>query len=345
MFRRWLRLYLPCWIIGILSLFQFWFGLIRLPIELSSSFPAQVWDYIRECERFANPFTLERDNFQVLNQYNPTMWTIPMEWAGSLLVFGTLLGVCRIRNYRRRTVVVAAISIYACISAQWNYWLFSTGILLGDYVRQAGGFERLSNRMTIWSRMLWAFVLLLGGLLGGVPGKSIAYDRPGYEFLDGWTPRNWQEIEAGDRFWWCWGGIFMITGISHFAALRRLFERPFARYLGRISFMLYLTHRMVGEIVGNPIRLRFAFMFGTPTQFKESESEIYIVDDLFASILMYLVSWVVQAPLALFLANWMEVLVDGPCTRFARKVDDKFTSGFQPDIEHAEEEELVRLPT
>jgi peptidoglycan/LPS O-acetylase OafA/YrhL len=343
-FRRWLRLFMPCWVVGTLSLLQFWLGLVSLPFDRKTSFLAQAWDYILECERFANPFHLERNNFELLNKYNHTMWTIPLEWAGSLLVFATLLGVNQIRNYRRRTVVVITISLYACQSARWNYWLFASGILLADYVRQAGGFEQLSNRMTIWSRLGWMFVLLLGGWLAGVPDQSIYYERPGYKFLEKLVPHKWTGIEGGNRFWWSWAGIFIITSISHFATLRRLFERQFPRYLGRISFMLYLTHRMIGEIVGSAIRRQLPYILGMPIKPPGQEQQIWVIQGAFWSFLAYLFTWCMLAPLAFILANFLEILVDVPCTRFSKWVDDKFTNGFVQVSEPPEELELLMLP-
>jgi peptidoglycan/LPS O-acetylase OafA/YrhL len=181
-FRRWMRLFVPCFLIGLLSLVQFYIGLIDLPvITRKNSFVAQFVDYIWECQRFANPFTLDREGWDVRHKYNATMWTMPVEWAGSLIVFVVLLSVSRIQNFTRRAIVLLGVPIYCCLSAKWNYWLFTTGILLADYVKQAGGFEDLSKRMTFRSRFFWVSILLIGGWLGGIPGNYGWYERPGYE--------------------------------------------------------------------------------------------------------------------------------------------------------------------
>lgn len=77
-FRRWVRLFVPCFGIGLLSLILFYTGLMDLPFEREASFLQQMVDYFWACERFANPFHLERNQWEVLHKYNHTMWTMPV---------------------------------------------------------------------------------------------------------------------------------------------------------------------------------------------------------------------------------------------------------------------------
>lgn len=328
-FRRWMRLFVPCFIVGILSLIQYYMGLVDLPaVARRDSFIAQFGDYIWECERFANPFHLEKSGWEDFHQYNHTMWTMPVEWAGSLIVFIVLLMVSRIRNYTKRTIILAMVPIYCCLSARWNYWLFTTGILLADYVKQAGGFEQLSDRMSARSRRFWVFILLAGGWLGGIPiANKDFYERPGYEWTDHLIPRNWLDIDGGQRYFWCWAGIMIISGIAHFSNLRRFFERPFCRYLGKISFMLYLTHRMIGTILGPWIRKEIMNVLGTHYRAPEHpEIDLLEMKGFFWNIIAYILAWAFMLPLALALANWCTILVDDPSVKFAKWVDDKFAN-------------------
>lgn len=331
-FRRWMRLFLPCFIIGFWALLEVWWE-IELPTERKDTFLAQCWDYILECERFANPFHLERFTMEGNHKYSWIMWTIPFEFAGSLLVFTLLLGVGRIRRYKKRTMVVFGIVIYACISGRWHYWLFSTGLLLADYVRQTGGFEQLSHRTKRFPLIGWYLILIIGLYLGGVPEPNEeSYTRPGYEFLDTFTPERYMEYEGGARFWWCWAGTLIVSSACHLVAIRQFFELPFARYLGRISFMLYLTHQMVNVCIGLPLRMMLYSLLLRREWSEEYESDIF-VGYWFMWLFIYVVFWGVTGSVAVFVAHWCEVFVDRPCTRFARWVDDRFTK--------EEEEEVV----
>ena len=345
-FRRWLRLFLPCFIVGFWAVLELWWGIESPPgTEHKETFLAQCWDYIQECERFANPFHLERVAMEGIHKYSWTMWTIPFEFAGSLLVFTILLGVGRVRRYKKRTVVVFGVVIYACVSARWTYWLFSTGLLLADYVRQAGGFEQLSHRTKRFPLLAWYLVLIIGLYLGGLPEPNEEhYRRPGYEFLDAFTPARYMEYEGGARFWWCWAGIFIVASACHLVGVRRFFELPCSRYLGRVSFMLYLTHQMVNICVGFPLHSMLSKLLLRQEWSDEAQKDVF-VHNWVLELVIYVVFWCVVGPVAVCVAHWCEVFVDRPCTRFARWVDDQFTKEEVVPSVNLGEEELGRLPS
>lgn len=345
--RRWLRLFTPCFIVGLLSLLQFWYGLIELKVERKSSFLVQFWDYIQECERFANPFQLERNQLDLRHAYNDTMWTMPVEWAGSLAVFLILVMVCRIRSYFRRTLILVIVPAYTCLSARWSYWLFTTGVLLADYIQEVGGFVQLSTNLSFFWRVFWALILLIGLWVGGIPEKQYYYTRPGYEWTDVFVPTNYVTIEGGQRWFWSWGGIIIVVSLSHIARLRQFFERPGCRYLGRISFMLYLTHRMIGKIVGPSTRGVILKLFGTEyTEPLDPDTKLLHIVGWFWNIFAYGLVWLVLLPLALALANWATILVDEPSIKFAKWVDEWFAGGLvvEPQQRNRKMHEVMRLP-
>lgn len=345
--RRWLRLFTPCFIVGLLSLLQFWYGLIELKVERKSSFLVQFWDYIQECERFANPFQLERNQLDLRHAYNDTMWTMPVEWAGSLAVFLILVMVCRIRSYFRRTLILVIVPAYTCLSARWNYWLFTTGVLLADYIQEVGGFVQLSTNLSFFWRVFWALILLIGLWVGGIPEKQYYYTRPGYEWTDVFVPTKYVTIEGGQRWFWSWGGIIIVVSLSHIARLRQFFERPGCRYLGRISFMLYLTHRMIGKIVGPSTRGVILKLFGTEyTEPLDPDTKLLHIVGWFWNIFAYGLVWLVLLPLALALANWATILVDEPSIKFAKWVDEWFAGGLvvEPQQRNRKMHEVMRLP-
>lgn len=343
-FRRWFRLFVPCFMVGFFSLLEFWVGVLDLVVERKSTFIAQFWDYILASERFANPFKLERYGFETGHEYNWTMWTIPNEFAGSIEVFALLLATCRIHSYGRRTLVVFTVALYGFVGAHWYYWLFASGMLLADYVRQTGGFEELSHNMRPWSFLAWFTILILGLLLAGVPESNTVYPRPGYEWMDAFIPSNYVKHEGGIRFWWCWAGILIITSACHLAFLRRFFQLSLCRYLGRISFMLYLTHRSVQECIGVFLRRYLQMLLGQHVWSDTHEDYIYKVHPT-ASSLIYVVSWLVLGSTAIFVAHWCEVLIDAPSTRFSRWLDVRFINGLAKRPNEEPESELSLLPT
>jgi len=339
-FRRWMRLYIPCFAIAFTECLQAYFGLIKIGGVERMSFFAQVWDYLKANARFANPFHINRSGgWDTVHRYDWTMWTIPYEFAGSMLVFLTLLAVSRIRSYRKRTAVLCAVAVSALIMVEWNFWLFATGMLLSNYVINMGGFKELNKGRV--SYILWSIIMLVGMLLGGLPSRSKYFTRPGYEWLSTITPDNdWKTIEEGARFWWCWAGIFIVLSASHLPTVRNFFELSLMRYMGRISYMLYLTHRIVLNLVGDPVAKVIYKLLGRKDFLNDTPSDNHVGHALM-STLIYVILVTVLVPLTCLVAHWCEVLVDAPSTRFARWVDDWFTKGGAEAQD--EEKEMVSI--
>lgn len=333
-FRRWIRLYLPTVPIALWECIELYFGYREIGSKArEANFFLQLWDFIKSCEQYANPFDINRNQWSSLHPYDWTMWTIPFEFAGSLLVFFILLAVGRIQDYGRRTVAIGCIVFYCAARAEWSFWLFSNGILIADYVRHHGGFAALSEKQTTKSLIAWSGVLVFALWLGGTPAAMVQlYKRPGYDWLDSITPANWMEVEGGGRLWWNIAGILIILSTCHLAAIRRLFEFGAVRYLGRISYMMYLTHRVVLEPALRGYRDWLLPLFGR-------EGYIDLPGDnsnpyhWLITFVLYFLLWAVIGPSAIFTAHWCERLFDAPSVKFARWVDDKFMKGFTKRVD------------
>jgi hypothetical protein len=66
------------------------------------------------------------------------------------------------------------------------------------------------------------------------------------------------------------------------------------------------------------------------------------------TVVIYVILLAVLVPVAVFVAHWCEVLIDGPSTRFARWADDWFARGVSTeqgdeDAEKGEERETPRI--
>ncbi|KAF2163318.1 hypothetical protein M409DRAFT_33755, partial [Zasmidium cellare ATCC 36951] len=325
-FRRWIRLYLPCFAISLWECFELYFGLRYIGgRDQKSNIFLQIWDWLVDSEKFANPFMIDRNKYSSLHGYDWTMWTIPYEFAGSLLIFLILLATGRFRHHAKRTLVIFGVVAYACLRGEWTYWLFTAGMLLANYVRQHGGFEKLNEKTTTRARLGYIALLLLGLLLAGVPEASEYYDRPGYEWLIHLTPPNWRAIEGGGRWLWCWSGILFIYAACHLPSIKRFFEFSFMRYLGRISYMLYLTHRITLNLLGERAK-NFVFPLFNRHQWIDAPTD-GSEESWIKTTIVYAMLLTITVPVALIVAHWAEKLIDGPSTRLARRVDDWFLKG------------------
>jgi hypothetical protein len=106
-----------------------------------------------------------------------------------------------------------------------------------------------------------------------------------------------------------------------------VFEHGAVRYLGRISYMMYLTHRIVLEPALRPFRDWIMPVFGRDG-FIDMPQDNGSPYHWLITILLYCTLWLVIGPTAILVAHWCERLFDAPSVRFAKYVDERFMGGF-----------------
>lgn len=342
--RRWLRLYLPCLAVGLWAVIEVQAGIGKVPVTAESNILLQLWHFLVRFEDWSQFISIDRSEMGYFFPYHGTMWTLPHEFKGSVLVFVMVLGVARIRDYGRRTLVIATVTLYAMYKVYWTYWLFASGVLLADYVRHSGGFAELTRTTSKPLQTTLQVLLVLALYLAGVPSVSDAYTQTGYTFLGPLTPSGWDKIEGGGRWWWCWAGLLFIFSASHMDGVRQFFELPVCRYLGRISFMLYLTHFFVYHLIGEKTRAFISGLLLMP----RSHSDLLGTDvwegGALRSTIRDLLVWAVLGPIAIFVANWTETYVDRPSVEFAKWVDNSFVNGLDGSRAAAKEESRTQAP-
>jgi peptidoglycan/LPS O-acetylase OafA/YrhL len=140
--------------------------------------------------------------------YNPILWTMPIEMIGSMLVF--LL--CYVWDRLRRPSWIVSAMTASCFAAAAPYCLFGVGVLLG-YARQRGLLEQLRNS-TRWQIVCIAVAALAFGL---------------------------SALYRGNHASALVATLLVVVFYTH-RLLRRFFVCSLSRYLGAISFPLYLVH-------------------------------------------------------------------------------------------------------
>jgi len=168
--------------------------------------------------------------FQGSNTFNGALWTMSIEFYGSLGVFLFMLLFDPLA-WRWRLVLYCI-----ALTLSWGtfYMAFILGLILSEM--QAHQIKRLQ---WIGARS-WVIALLMGvGLfLGSIPIYFPVWDGTMYAFL----PRGeWPHI------YHILGALCVVTAVVSSTKLRVMLESPFCNFLGTISFAMYLVHVVVLE--------------------------------------------------------------------------------------------------
>ncbi|KAI1415606.1 acyltransferase family-domain-containing protein [Hypoxylon sp. FL1857] len=205
--------------------------------------------------------------------YNNALWTLPIEFRSSLVVFGLLLALSRVGN-GVRVFIELGVALYCLCFIHWAEFLFLGGMLLADLHfhfsehRECDGSRgpeakirwRCSRVIVSAVHWCWRWVMschilkvlaplasFLGALyLLGMPKlERGGAETPGFEALASLIPERWRAAGSPDHFWPSLAAVWLVLSIECAPFLQRVFTCRFAQYLGRISYSLYLVHLVI----------------------------------------------------------------------------------------------------
>ena len=186
------------------------------------------------------------------NTYNSSLWTMRNELIGSIVVI-LLVWIARsLRISYIGQALFAGIMMLAFAAAFHASFIALFGVGATLMLWNVRSF--LEPLMRVGPLVLAA--LLFGFLLGNI---SISQARPGFmtSFVMlapmGYSV-NWGRMTP-EHFWNGAGAVVLLATVDASARLRAAFSRQFCRYLGDISFSLYLVHVPVLLSIGSSLYL------------------------------------------------------------------------------------------
>lgn len=323
----------------------------------------QFWHWLSVLSGQMNPFQfVPGRTVQFPNPYDGHLWTIPVEWNGSMMIFLYLTALCRSKSWIRTSVLFASI-VWAFRLGFCDQAIFLAGPLLAEAsltwppyhtygtTDEDGGIEggakvgqkqgnnyRMTHLLGHFTTILW---FLLGCHLCSWP-ESQGAQTPGYRTLAAkYTPAPYSGDETMTQlFWLSLGGVLIMLALMYSPPLRpssvdepllqRLFTNRFAAYLGDISYSMYLCHSSVNEIVGMRY-LRpawFAWMDANKeaallVQQHQVDAATALMD---AANTRYMKRWAMGMFVNTFVLFWVSDLfnraVDARSVRFTKKVSE-----------------------
>lgn len=258
-FRRGLRLYLPC----VASTFiSFWF------MHNSWGFPPFVeggfWPELAHCFHelgvFASlPWDWDRKH---IPPYDGHLWTIPIEFTMSMLLFITIIGLSRCKTWVR-LVITSAIIWYTLQCKHWAPAEFLAGALIAEFgliqeefadahavdLDSAIDLEKDSDHFRVnlpsstkhaigkfWKFPWWCLLTLALYVCGWPMGG--AHEVPFFRWLQQQSP----DIPCPDSFWFLPAAIVIVGACHQLAPLQKMLTTPFVQYWASISYAVYLMH-------------------------------------------------------------------------------------------------------
>jgi len=250
------------------------------------TFWEQLGDYVRTFIGLSDVYSPNGLNWV----YSDSLWTLPIEFKSSLVIFSMLAALSRCTS-RARAVIATIVAFYSLWYFHWGEFLFIGGMLIVDLSLQ---FREQSARCCVTAgtalntvaddrdddvdddndgvgtphrrkgtvyisflrsrglRWLCATIAFLAGLfILSMPQQSRgAGDSWGFKTLSAVIPAHFHAGGAADYFWQPLAAVFLVLVINSAGFLRRIFTTPLAQYLGRISFALYLVHMLILHSLG-----------------------------------------------------------------------------------------------
>ncbi|KAL4796793.1 acyltransferase family-domain-containing protein [Aspergillus venezuelensis] len=356
-FRRGLRLYIPS-IIGILCvLIAVRLGVYNYsqkilfeghtirgtneqhpPIMVKSLYK-QLWDWYYTIARLMDPF----DWTLFYNNYNPHLWTIPVEFRSSLVLFLTILATSRVKTMVRMSLVSTL--VWFCMRyGRWDVVLFLFGMLMAEADLIQGLWEQrpMSEKADdrekgAWSSRLsaslpqiqipfrllspkrWIALFVVGLYLGSTPNTGYKFT-PFFMWTWHITPHTYPEPH---RFPQTLGAVMIVYSINHSKDIQKLFVNPVSQYLGKISYAFYIVHGPILHSLGYSLMPNIWRITGKDTNFQYCFG--------------FFIGWLICLPISLWAGDLFWRLVDIPSVSLARWIESKVLarSGGREKLERA----------
>ncbi|KAI1170195.1 acyltransferase family-domain-containing protein [Nemania sp. FL0916] len=224
--------------------------------------------------------------------YSDSLWTLPIEFKSSLVIFTLLIVLSRCTK-RARVLITLCLAFYSFWYFHWGELLFLGGMLvvessLGAHTTSPASEESRPDNSEfaidaefkarqirwLWQRTPWrirgfrrmcsiaAFLAALFILSMPEQGRG-ADDSYGFTTLVKLIPTRFHDSGAADYFWQPLAAVCFVLVINHASFLQRIFTTRLAQYLGRVSFALYLVHMLILHSLGLWLGKYFLEMTGS----------------------------------------------------------------------------------
>jgi peptidoglycan/LPS O-acetylase OafA/YrhL len=314
LFRRWLRLYLPVVATTFVFMTICWMFAIQLggPPLSSWSGEASAWckDFLAYSYVFVRPAGAE------WLKHNIHLWSIPLEFKGSILIYTTLLGLSRCSGTARLYLLLLLTAYFLYVVDGWYCAMFLGGSLLCQIhiARHLCGTNPVKDHTkgpVFLMLLLMSFALYLGGVPHRPTVEALRL-QPGWYYVSFLKPLA---MSNPTWFYLFWSAMLLVYSVSSISQFRTVFESPTCQHLGRVAFGLYLCHGPILWSIGDPVyRLSKEIVRGDTTA-----TEARVGWPIGFDIAFFL-GQLILFPTTLFAAELVAAYVDKPSVAVAKRL-------------------------
>jgi peptidoglycan/LPS O-acetylase OafA/YrhL len=297
-FRRAIRLFLPPMAGFMLMEISMAFGWQNW--VSSKTLAGKIYNWYMNCSHLVYSWNWDYENYGLLQ-----LWTIPIEFCCSMLLFLVILGTSKLKTWIR-LALVGLLIVHCHASGRWGPTEFLAGMVIAEVEEILA--ERKIGNTRGW-KVFWIVNLICGLLLLGWPEDNADKD-PILRYFTLFTPQEY--INRGgplqSYFWFSIGALQVIWALFHLPILQKAFTNPVALYFGDISYAVYIVHYyIVTALEGRIVSMAHSWSGGNDTQIRR-------IMAVFFEILILM-------PMVVWHADLFWRFVDWPVVKFARWVE------------------------
>lgn len=223
--------------------------------EKLETFSLQFYDWIWKVFEFIHVWSWEP--FGGSTNYDVHLWTIPVEFRCSMVLFLVLMGIAKLRTWIR-FVTLIGVSWFTYRNDRWEMLLFLAGTLLAEIdlisaarkasqsSRSTGLLDSFPSKTENFLRVFWIALGVFSLYLMSQPDDGFE-TTPGWVYLGTLIP-EWYTDKY--RFYQVLGSILFVLCANRSKYLQRPFNSSCVQYFGKISYAIYLVHGPVLHVVG-----------------------------------------------------------------------------------------------
>ena len=280
-FRRYLRLYGSAGVATFICMLLIRINWVEVNwpnhISRTDTFFEQLWDWFKDFTTFSNPFVALEGYWHAWifsSRYLYPLWTIPIEFRGSLVLFFFCTAVCKLSTKHRMMLcwVTIALCYYwqAIYAALFLYGMFIADVSLGRHPQRLkpstqlpqhdGDDTATPRKQSVATRIGYVIMLIVALFFLSAP----TYEDPNpvrfpFQYLNKAIPAWGTPLEA--HFYPSIGAFMVVFALESYPTLQKPLNINFSQYLGDLSFGIYLMHQLVmwslSQYILEPFRERY----------------------------------------------------------------------------------------